>query len=29
VFLVTVGVVLAPVLHRALHKFHWTKEAAK
>lgn len=26
VFLVTVGVVLAPILHRALHKFHWTKE---
>src|SRR3954462_7490856 len=23
VFLVTVGVVLAPILHRALHKFHW------
>jgi len=29
VFLVTVGVVLAPVLHRALHKFHWAKETAK
>ena len=29
VFLVTVGVLLAPVLHRALHKFHWTKDAAK
>ena len=29
VFLVTVGVVLAPVLHRALHKFHWAKERAK
>lgn len=26
VFLVTVGVMLAPILHRALHKFHWTKE---
>ena len=26
VFLVTVGVVLAPLLHRALHKFHWAKE---
>jgi len=26
VFLVTVGVVLAPVLHRALHKFHWKKD---
>jgi hypothetical protein len=23
VFLVAVSVVLAPVLHRALHKFHW------
>src|SRR5438270_10822143 len=29
VFLVTVGVVLAPVMHRALHKFHWTQEARK
>src|SRR5258708_4029438 len=29
VFLVTVGVVLAPVMHRALHKFHWAKERAK
>jgi hypothetical protein len=29
VFLVTVGVVLAPVLHRALHKFHWAKETTK
>ena len=29
VFLVTVGVVLAPVLHRALHRFHLMKEAAK
>ena len=26
VFLVTVGVILAPVLHRALHKFHWKKD---
>ena len=26
VFLVTAGVVLAPVLHRALHKFHWKKD---
>lgn len=26
VFLVTAGVVLAPVLHRALHKFHWRKD---
>ena len=23
VFLVAVGVVLAPILHRLLHKFHW------
>jgi len=29
VFLVTVGVVLAPVLHRALHKFHWAKDSVK
>ena len=29
VFLVTVGVVLAPILHRALHKFHWAKERVK
>ncbi len=27
VFLVTVGVVLAPILHRALHKFHWRQDA--
>lgn len=27
VFLVTAGVVLAPVLHRALHKFHWRKDS--
>lgn len=26
IVLITVGVMLAPVLHRALHKFHWTKE---
>lgn len=26
VFLVTVSVVLAPVLHRALHKFHWKQD---
>lgn len=25
VFLVSVSVVLAPVLHRALHKFHWDR----
>jgi hypothetical protein len=29
VFLVTVGVVFAPVLHRALHVFHWKKDVAK
>lgn len=23
VFLIVVGIVLAPVVHRALHKFHW------
>jgi len=27
VFLVTVGVVFAPVLHRALHKFHWKRDS--
>lgn len=26
VFLVTAGVVLAPLLHRALHKFHWQQD---
>src|SRR3954469_154608 len=26
VFLVTVGVVLVPILHRAMHKFHWRTE---
>ena len=25
VFLIAVGVVLAPILHRVLHKFHWTQ----
>ena len=25
VFIVTTGVMLAPLLHRALHKFHWTQ----
>jgi hypothetical protein len=29
VVIVTMGVMLAPVLHRALHKFHWTKEPAE
>jgi hypothetical protein len=23
VFLITAGVMLAPILHRVLHKFHW------
>ena len=26
VFIVTVGVALVPILHRMLHKFHWTEE---
>src|SRR5690349_20059994 len=26
VFLVTAGLVLAPVVHRILHKFHWQQE---
>ena len=26
VFLVTAGVLLAPLLHRAMHKFHWRKD---
>jgi len=26
VFIVTVGVALAPILHRMLHKFHWSEE---
>ncbi len=25
-FLVTAGLVLAPVMHRVLHKFHWDEE---
>ncbi len=29
IFLVTVGVVLAPILHRALHKFHWRQDDDK
>jgi len=29
VFLITMGVMLAPILHRALHKFHWTKEKSE
>ena len=29
VFLVTAGVLGAPVLHRALHIFHWRKDAVK
>lgn len=27
VFLVATGVVLAPILHRLLHKFHWEVES--
>ena len=27
VFLVVVSVVIAPVLHRALHKFHWRRNS--
>ena len=27
VFLVATGIVLAPVVHRLLHKFHWEAEA--
>ncbi|MEA3192341.1 MAG: hypothetical protein QOD26_674 [Betaproteobacteria bacterium] len=26
VFLITVGVVLAPMLHRLLHRFHWNQK---
>ena len=29
VVIVTMGVVLAPILHRALHKFHWRKDYSK
>ena len=29
VVIVTMGVVLAPLLHRALHKFHWRKDYPK
>jgi hypothetical protein len=29
VVIVTMGVVLAPLLHRALHKFHMMKESSK
>jgi hypothetical protein len=29
VVIVTMGVVLAPILHRALHKFHWRKDYPK
>jgi len=28
VFLVAVGIVLAPVVHRLLHKFHWDADGA-
>lgn len=26
VFLVTVGLVLAPLVHRIMHKFHWEQD---
>ena len=29
IVIVTVSVVLAPIVHRAIHKFHWTKDGAK
>ena len=29
VFVVVVGVILTPVLHRTLHKFHWEGEDEK
>ena len=29
VFLVTAGVLLAPLLHRALHKFHWRQDTTR
>jgi hypothetical protein len=29
VFLVTAGVLLAPLLHRALHKFHWRDDSTR
>ena len=29
VVIVTMGVVMAPILHRALHKFHWRKDYPK
>jgi len=28
VFLVAVGIILAPVVHRALHTFHWDADQA-
>jgi hypothetical protein len=28
VFLVAVGIVLAPLVHRLLHKFHWDADGA-
>jgi len=27
VFLVTVGLVFAPILHRVLHRFHWDEKS--
>jgi hypothetical protein len=29
VFVVVVGVIVTPVLHRAMHKFHWEGEDEK
>ena len=29
VFLVAVGIILAPVVHRALHTFHWDADQAR
>ena len=29
VFLITAGLLLAPVVHRVLHKFHWAQDEAE
>ncbi|MCE9602967.1 MAG: superinfection exclusion B family protein [Gemmatimonadetes bacterium] len=29
VFLVAIGIVLAPIVHRVLHTFHWESDGAK
>jgi hypothetical protein len=29
IFLVAVGIVFAPLLHRLLHRFHWVDESAR